>query len=88
MALSITGIISTLQKLQQVVGDAPVILKSVEGAVETEIKSIGLTLTPEGDAAGSPVTLDHGPVEPTQEPAPSDPPATVGGEQVQPPAAG
>lgn len=72
--MNITEIQAVLSKVSSVVGDAPVILKSIEGAVETEIKTIGIELGADGATVSSNVTLNHAPVAPAPAaPAPVEP---------------
>lgn len=82
--MKITELVAALQKAQQLVGDVPVILKSVEGAVETEFKSLEqeISLTT-GEQSGQ-VTLTHGEPAPAAAAEPAAEPAAPSDQVAQP----
>jgi len=73
VGISLVELTSLLSKVNTIVGDAPVVLHSVESAVESTVKSIGIELGLDGDASGTTVTITHSAAAPatasTSEPA-------------------
>ena len=76
--MKISELVAVLGKANQVAGDIPVILHDVESGAETELKKFGIEFNLTGESATSAVTLHHGPVTATPEPAPGEAPAPVG----------
>lgn len=70
--MKISELVAALNKASQLVGDAPVILKALEGDAETAFKSIEATINIETGQTGETVTVTHG----TPSPAPQADPAT------------
>lgn len=68
----ISELSAALQKVQQVAGDIPVVLKDIEHGVETELRALGIHIDPSSGSASSTVELEH--AVPTQ--APVSPPST------------
>jgi len=75
--MKVTELIAALQKVQQVAGDVPVVLKDVEGDAETALLSIGVHIDPTSGSPVGGVTLEHGeqPASPPVEPEAPAPPA-------------
>lgn len=61
--MTISELISALNRVSQVAGDVPVILKSVEGDVETEVKALTLSFDPRSGSTSSQIAVTHAPVE-------------------------
>lgn len=82
--MKITELVAALQKAQQLVGDAPVILKDVEQGVETEFKSLEqeISLTT-GESAGQ-ITLTHGAASTESAPEPAPEPAAPSDQVAEP----
>jgi hypothetical protein len=72
--MKISELVKALNKVQQIVGDAPVILKQLEGDVGTVVKQLVIAVDPTQDDAGGTVTIEHGTPAPVV-PAPAEPPA-------------
>jgi len=75
--MKVSELAAALQKVQQVAGDVPVVLKAVEGGVETALLSIGVHIDPTS-AEGGTAELEHGEQSapaPAPEPEPAAPPA-------------
>jgi hypothetical protein len=66
--MTISELISALNRVSQVAGDVPVILRSVEGDVETEVKALTLSFDPRSGSTSSQIAVTHG-----SPPAPSLP---------------
>lgn len=81
--MTLTELLSGLQKISQYAGDLPVVIKDIETEAETVFHSIGLQIDPSGAANGK-VTINHAttsppaPAEPVPvEPTPADMPPAV-----------
>lgn len=74
--MTISEVQALLTKVQQVAGDADVVLRAAEGAAETVIQTVGIELGAGGNPASSEVTITHGPPAPAPAPAPAQPPDT------------
>lgn len=57
--MKISELVAALQKIGQLIGDVPVVLRHLETAAETEIRSLGVSLDPVAETAASAVTLAH-----------------------------
>jgi hypothetical protein len=72
--MKISELVAALNKAQQLVGDAPVILKSLEGDVETEFKDLVSAFDLATGQTEPTVTLTHGaPAQQPVEPAAAEP---------------
>jgi hypothetical protein len=69
--MKIADLQTVLTKVQQITGEAEVILKDVETGAETVLQNIGLELGADGSVSSSVVTINHGPAAPDPEPAPA-----------------
>lgn len=74
--MKISELQSLLSKVANVVGDAEIILKAVEGEAETVLKTVGIELGSGGDPTAAGVTISHGAPEPAA-PAPAEAPTPV-----------
>ena len=75
--MKISELVGVLNKVQQVAGDVPIVLKAVEDGAETGLLSVGVHIDPTTAEGGS-VALEHGqapPASPAPEPEPAAPPA-------------
>lgn len=57
--MKVSELVGMLQKVSQIVGDVPVVLKELASEAETEIKSLGVTLDSAEGSEGGTVTLQH-----------------------------
>jgi hypothetical protein len=69
--MTLSDIITSLQKLSPLVGDAELVLQAVEGGAETVIHSLSVDLGTGGDATGNRVTVKHGAPPPAPAPEPT-----------------
>lgn len=79
-------LVSALQKVQQIAGDIPVVLRHLVDDVETELQSLGLRLSPTHADQQSSVALEHAPAQPAAVEQPAEQPADQPGDT--PPTAG
>lgn len=66
--MKISELQGLLSKVQNVVGDAEVILKAAEGGAETVLHTVGIELGASGDPTSQAVTVTHGEPAATPEP--------------------
>ena len=75
--MKISELVGVLNKVQQVAGDVPIVLKAIEDGAETGLLSVGVHIDPTTEEGGS-VALEHGQApSPASdpEPEPTPPPA-------------
>ena len=70
----ISELVSALNRVTQLAGDIPVVLKDVETEAETVLLSLGIKIDPAADTASSSVTIEHGPAPEPVTPAPATEP--------------
>ena len=75
--MKVSELLTALQKVQQVAGDIPVVLKHLEDGAESALLSIGVHIDPTSSGDGGQVELEHGqaPEAPPQEQEAPAPPA-------------
>lgn len=73
--MTVSELLSVLQRVQQVAGDVPVIVKDLEHDAETVLQSIGLHIDPSGGQAGGSVVLEHATAKPADPTSPEGIPA-------------
>ena len=85
--MKISELQGILQKLAGIIGDAPIILKTIEGDAKTEIQKLGVEFSAAEDSGlGATVSVLHGtPTTPTV--TPEQPANTGDGGTVLPPPA-
>ena len=81
--VTITQLVAALQKVNQIAGDIPVVVKHVEQDAETALLHFGLDLDPASGSTGSKLILTHGPA-PAAPAAPDPAPASPAGEAPAP----
>lgn len=76
--MTISEVQSLLQKVQQVAGDVPVVLKDIESGNVSGLVSVGIELVADAVDAVNQVTISHGTATPAPPPAPAPAAPTVG----------
>lgn len=71
--MKITELVAALNKVQQIAGDIPVVLKDLGTETETVVHSLGLHFNPSDSSTGGNVTIEHGPADETSTPEPEPP---------------
>lgn len=74
--MNISELVAAFNKVSQVAGDVPVILKDTDTGAETYVHALVLSFDPETGSTDSMVVLAHGPAV-TPPPPPSPPPAAA-----------
>jgi hypothetical protein len=79
--MQVSKLIEALQRVVQVAGDVPVVLRELESDAETELKSLGVHIDAQTGDTGGNVTLEHAAASPSNPPseAPAEPTAPAAG---------
>lgn len=72
--MHVSELLAALQKVQQVAGDVPVVLKHVENGAESELLSLGIHIGASSPDQTGRVELEHGDAPPASEPEPESTP--------------
>jgi hypothetical protein len=76
--MDVSQLIAALQKVSQLAGDVPVVLKHAESEAETVLQSIGVHINPTTGETSGEAVLEHGDAPdtpPAPDPTPAEPAA-------------